>query len=347
MKNRITMGVSVAILLFALSGCDEASNCKFDVQQALDKDDNEYVIDRLETDESCLSDYENNSQLIDLANAYLGAAGINLTDIIVTMSETTGDFIQILTDLSKNNNINTFKYLKLSENNYNKYLELNNESCDLTTNYEVKELCFYKGLNNMFKVSNTLNFLTENLNGWNSGILDPLDDLNQNQIPDDMDTSNCSVEYAFQNLNGNYNCPLQTTTSGDSSLIELNSNLQIGENYYQYVLTSVNDISNINEKEYLISNNDVVMTTGYCNTIRETCEVGTTDCYPCPIEDENGVPLGITNNIANNLNSSLNLIEDTADNELGTVVDDIRIEITGNTTSDITVQDIQTYLEDN
>lgn len=347
-KNKILLSLSTVFLILSFTGCeDDTSNCKFDVQQALDKDNNAYVINRLETDATCVNDYTNNSQYIDLANAYLGAAGVNLSTIIKAMSKDQSDFSGILSDLSANQNINTFKFLENSELNYQNYLDKNIEDCATSLSYETKELCFYKGLNSMFKISNTLTFLTDNVSGWNTGVLRPLEDLNQNKIPDDMDNFNCSAEYGILSLNGNYNCPTQTNLTGTSTLVEIDNALQIGSNTYQYILTGLTDGINTNENNYLIANRNVIMTSGFCSVNRESCNDGDIGCYPCPVENSNGLPIGLNDSIVDSLNSSLSLIEGSADNELGGTIDSIRSEIKSdpNDNSPITTEDIQNYLE--
>lgn len=325
------LAVALAVLFSGCTTSDEEGSCYFDVQTMIDSGDYEAAIDRLENDTICQDAYGDNTYLVSLGVAYMGKAGLGVTDTFTAVSAATdtqsdeafGEFLKVIDEKTDGGSLID---LQKSVQNFDEYLVgVDCEATDL--GYMLQDVCTYKGVAEMLTASTTFTYLTDDVEGWISG-----DNITE------MQSAACALQYAVSGDTVGGACGGMTLTVDDAN-VTFDNNVS----YEAFHISS-----NGTEYYYLASDaglGTTVVTDGYCDTSFTTCDKGVAECYACPVnqmtaEDELAVSEILVNTLNNSFDSISQLIDDP---DLQTDLDEFKEEVAGDT-GDITLQDIIDYL---
>lgn len=293
----------------------------------IDKGNFAGAIDRLENDASCQSAYSGNEYRINLGVAYMGKAGLGVSDVISTMAtasdqgggDTFGSFLDAVNEKTDNN---TLSNLKKAKDEFVTYL--GGVECNATTTYAQDDACLYIGLSDILKASTTFGYLTDNVQEW-------VTDANNTE----MDASACALEYAVTGgcTNGGGVAVVDANITFDSNRTYDEINVTVGADSYYYLVALPTPPSS------------TVLTDGYCTTSFVSCPDVNATCYACPVSQSAAEEdLNVTNLLVDALNSGFDSVSTLVDGDpaLQADIDAFKAEVSGG--GDITVNDIITYL---
>ena len=297
MKKKFTLGSMAVLSAIFIAGCGGINDdstpeaCQFEVSQALDKGNYDYVIQKLSSDPTCGGAYSEQEGKIQLAAAYIGKAGFDIptliSDIIRAGAEDNNsnpnkdNYSLFVQALAKRVSGSTLEYLEKADNLYNEISK--NYNCGDTSTLQVapdiiKDACFYSGLVSTAKATSSISLLiagdeidpekfSDIVEKWVSGESAALtceEDANQNNIPDTVDASACALQYSASLSDGdstNDSIPYNCDNTGSIQINSKEDNITFTKNSKNYTFTLINininssgDCNNTNMYKRLIYN---------------------------------------------------------------------------------------------
>ncbi|NPA52643.1 MAG: hypothetical protein GXO22_07085 [Aquificae bacterium] len=308
---------------------DSPNAYRYEVFKALDRGEYDTVIQLLENEDKYQKAFSFQELNINLAAAYIGKAGYDISSIIndVLDSDIEGDAFKVFSQaISKKASGSSLIYLNKAVEKYSKILD--NVSCeDLDTLSQLqKDACFLKGLVETAKGTTSFVLVleenpeqrTETIENWLNGVYICSEyDINGNNVPDDLEATACALEYANTG-----NCYVYNSSLSFDD-VEFNKEGKI----YSYTLLTIDinpdaqcQSSNPNTFYKLISDTDVVITDGYCDTAFESCtKPDGVSCFPCPvIDNDSHLTVGdtVVDAINNGIDAVLTVIPDYQDSDV-------------------------------
>ncbi len=316
MKKLVVSIFCSAIFLYGCKDDNSLNAYRYEVLKALDSGNYDKVIQLLQKD-NYKKAFSNEELNINLAAAYIGKAGYDVSSILNDILDTDVDadgFKVFSQAISKKASGKSLMYLSKAIEKYSEILQ--NVSCeDKQSLTELqKDACFLKGLVETAKGTNSFVLAIEDnpqeragtLEKWIEGV-NPCsqDDINANNVPDDLEATACAIEYA-----NNGSCYIDNGSFSTSSIA-----FSKEENTYNYTLLKIDINSDItcsqtdtNTFYRLISGTDVVITDGYCDLDLQPCsEPDGIDCFPCPIID-NQQNITVEDTIVETINNGVDTI---------------------------------------
>ena len=361
MKNILLSSTTALILL--LTGCSDTETCQFEVQQNLDKSNFAAVIGTLENDSSCINSYPNNDHLISLGTAYLGKAGLSFTDIIDSLTVAADNqntaFAAFIDATGEKTTIDSQADLKTATDIFKTYL--GDETCiglNLPVNndklYAQKDVCLFMAFSETLRATNAITLLTDDLTGWLDPNTEVKVDENKNDVPDDLDASACSIQYAASGptipclpANGvNTDVTQKGVISFDNNSTYEMIDVTIGANSYTKLIFP----------STVAIGRSPILTSGFCTTSfdKNVCDqtTGATSteaaCLPCPTNTTQGSEnTSATTVLVDSLNTGLDIAALSVNNELlEQTLNDFNKEVKKDgTNTEITSDDIVNYLQ--
>lgn len=323
-----------------MTGCgtEEASSCRFEAQTALDQHEFSKAIDLLENNPACAEAYSGNERNIDLAAAYMGKAGLSISDLI-TLASSSADggsdtFQTFITDASQSRSATALNDLDTASKHLEKALGTGVSCATLqngTTSNSEKDICLYKGMSDILLSTVTIGYLTTDIEAWaDSGTSD-----------DSMNASLCALEFALADQTPD---PFSCSKGGSASLKTSSVTFDNGKTY------AVSNVAlNGLDYENLINDetNSTVLSDGYCTVSFIPCSEGGAGCYACPVDQ---TASGSNTDVASLLLEALNGGFDatsaalSGDPELQADIETFKAEVDGDGDGDITIDEILSYL---
>ncbi len=304
-----------ALIVMLLSGCGGEETCRFDMQVSLDKGEFERVVDRLENDASCRAEYGGDDYMVDLGVAYMGKAGLGVTDIIVAASESSesgssATFGTFVNTVGASRSDSALQDLDRAVTNFEGYLA--GTECNSTTlTSGQKDVCLYQGLSDTMSAAVTFDYLTDDIDSWVEQNASAENDVNANGNPDDLDASACALQLAVLD---NGVCAENVTATHESNVTFSNGRS------YGFVDVDVTDGALAVERFFhlmtLVDPKSTVITEGYCTTdfvyaadINATPDTNAS-LYPCPVDqsDDPANELSVADLLVSTLNDGLDTI---------------------------------------
>jgi len=338
MRSPTTLLLTVITSLFLLSACeDEASSCRYYIQQDLDNQDYDSALTRL-SDETCQDTYPDNEYLVDQASAYLGKAGFTFTDILGAAlegseNEEEGEESDALTTFTSSigdlKNEESIAYLKKAQSDYEAYL---GQSCnDLGSNKTTTEdgICLVQGVISLSQTAIALDFLA----GSNGELTEDNEAL---------DLSACALSYSI--TGDNSNCPSGTSVTTPTTDVTFSYSGDLPDQTYTQL-----EVVGGGSTEYFLQTNtgeaieSIVFTDGYCtndfslsvDTFDDIPSDGTV-YYACP--SQSGTDQSVNDFVVTALNDAIKNIESLVDtfgaseeeaNDIQEAIDDFKADIIG------------------
>ena len=340
MKKLAYSSLSLMVLLF--SGCgggsDEAS-CRFEVQQNLDTGNYAAVIAELSNENSaCRGAYLNNEFQIDLGAAYMGEAGLSLSDIIgiIGVEDNTGNssYGTFVDSVSKKQTNTALASLGKSGDAFTS--ALNGTDCNAASlSSSEKDICLYLGLTQTLRATTTISYLLDDVAAF-------FDDSSSGNAAakEEMEASLCALQFA----NLGTQCSGATVTGSDITFT-----------YSDGLTRNFRDIKVvINGADYYrlatatgVTPGTTVVTDGYCqNDFSNPSSAWSTGRYACPLnQNSSQEDLNVSTLLVETLNDGLDAVSGalSGDPELQQDIDDYKYEINGGS-GNITLDEIQAYL---
>lgn len=313
MIKNILVG-SLLGLTLVMSGCgDTEGEERLEIQQMLDNQDYAGVISKLESSASTQDEY------ISLGAAYMGKAGLSLTNIITSMVTSEGDsgstFSGFVTAVKSSSTNSALPDLKKAISNYYKVV---GREClqPETLNSSQKDICLYIGLASTSSAAVTVDLITGDISKFGDN----------GNSDDKLTASTCALQYGFEDRNASNvdaNCSISkgsdvVFTALNKTYTDLNVTVN-GETYY-YLL---NDL------------NQTVLTKDYCtatdfSTRTGSYVVSTPSYYACPINEtaasEELTTAGVLVDI---LNDGIGAIGGAVSDDMQGDIDEFKCEIIG------------------
>jgi len=359
------------ILTLLLSGCgsSEDTSCRLNVQRNMDKANYDAVIEELDQ-ASCQKEYDGDEFRITLAAAYMNKSGLNFTSIIESTTNSSGDFASFAQNIEENSNPGARANLDRAKREYEKYLD-GTECIDLSTLESTdslkngkKDVCLFKSLTEAILATKNITVLAGNIQAW----LDPnqelnaSDDLNQDDIPDEVNANSCSLKYT-QDLDCSVTIdgtPMKETIT----LKTIDSNLVINDKPFELIESGVTDAAAQKDPNTFVSliyypdDNNLsdkykVLTEGFCKTDMTPCDDDAKEyipnsCYPCPEFDiDSKKPLNYNASLVENLNDGLDGTSSiVSDQSVKDSIDKFKQDFTeNNSTKKLAITNVITFLD--
>jgi len=316
-KNIIA--TSLVGLTLIMSGCgDTEGEDRLETQQMLDTEDYAGVIAKLESSASTQDEY------IALASAYMGKAGLSLTNIITSMasSDNKNDsaFSGFVTSISSSSSISALPDLNKAIDYYSKVVKGGCANPNIQLNNAQKDICLYKGLASTSSAAVTIDLISGDISTFG-------DDTSTEDYK--LSASVCGMNYAFdRNATG-----CSVVESSDVNFTTINK-------IYTPLIITVDADTNSTKYHYLMNDtNQTVLTKNYCtatdfSTRTETFVTGTPQYYACPINEvATSEELTTAGVLVNVLNDGIDSIGGAASDETQGDIDEFKCEILGGTYS--------------
>ncbi|WP_457745083.1 hypothetical protein [Sulfurimonas sp.] len=359
MYKKIILALLVVISL-VFSGCgDSDTTCRIDVQKALDKGNYDKVISDLNG--VCSGAYTTSDLNMNLAAAYMGKSGYSVSDVadmLINSDNNGGDsFTSFLSSVDAKKTADSLPLLSTANEYFLKAIA--NGSIDKSTvlcslsrinnsnDSRVTNACLYIGFNLTIQASNTITYLTGNIDTLISSIND-----DTNTTPYDMRASLDALAWSM-----GLNDPTITDPAITDKEITIDGNpfTHIKVDYtnhgtfYRLAKSTNND------------NNTTVITDGYCDSDgNKTACAGiensdgsidinnplSSSCYACPVLLDKNATLGVAQLLVDTLNNGADTIAAVSnDPDISNSIDDFKEEITGSRDGTVTIDDIIKYLQ--
>ncbi|MEA3370754.1 MAG: hypothetical protein U9Q40_05385 [Campylobacterota bacterium] len=331
-KKILISSLCSGILL--LSGCgDSEGEERLSVQQMLDKGDYTGVISKLEAGADSNVDY------IALGAAYMGKAGVSLTNIVSAMAsgdDTNDDgFVAFVKSIAGVSTATAISDLGKSADFYKKVVG----SCtapDLSD--AAKDICLYIGLGATTRTAVTIDNLVGDISTFGGDTKD-----------DKLTASLCAMQYAVNN----------EFTDEDCTIVE-DANVEFATKSYTPLTITVNSA----DYYHLMINSQSVITDGYCaeddfSSRVESYDISTAP-YACPMsEDPTADELTTAGVLVEVLNEGMESVGVVDTEDIQEDVNEFKCEILGSTyngiddctdpdvsiDTDISEEDIIDYLD--
>ncbi len=322
-------------LLFSGCGGSDESSCRFEVQQNLDAGNYAAVIAELDNPNSeCRSAYLNNEFQIDLGSAYMGDAGLSLSDIIALIGAKDGSFGTFVDGVSKKQNTSALASLGNAGGAFT--IALNGTDCNgLSLSSSEKDICLYIGLTETMRATTTINYLLGDI----AALFDTTNPGNA-IAKEEMKASMCALQFAIAG----------TTCADASAIIATDVNFT----YADASNKTFKDIKVIvNGHDYYrlaraVNPGTTIVTDGYCdNSFSNQSKAWSTGLYACPLnKDPAQEDLNISTLLVDTLNSGLNAVSGalSGDPALQQDINTYKSEIDTNNDG-ISTTEIQAYLK--
>lgn len=338
---------SLSLMALLFSGCgggsDDAS-CRFEVQQNLDTGNYEAVIAELSNENSeCRSAYLNNEFQIDLGAAYMGEAGLSLSDIIGLIGVENGSFDTFVDGVSKKQTNTALASLGNAGAAFT--AALNTTNCNdpfLTLSSSEKDICLYIGLTETIRATTTISYLLDDI----AALFNGLDLTSQAAAKEEMKASMCALQFASQG----------TTCAEASSVTEtpviFTYSDSSNKSFRDITVTMVAAPNNVYHRLATatgVTPGTTIVTEGYCaNDFSNPSATWSTGLYACPLnKDPLQEDLNISTLLVNTLNSGLNAVSAafSSDPVLQQDIIDYKNEINTDANDTISIDEIQAYLK--
>jgi len=309
MVIKMLISVLLATVLF-LSGCgDSEGEDSLAIQQMLDDGDYAGVITALESSADSDGDY------IALGTAYMGKAGVSLTNIVSAMSSDNvsndgfASFVNGIADISTPTALTDLG----KSSKYYKMVVGDCSALDLSDS--AKDICLYIGLGATTRSAVTIDSLVGNISTFSDNTI----------IDNQLTASVCAMAYAFNNTN-NGTCTF--TESPDVNFTV------ISRVYTPLIVTVVADVNATKYHYLMTSTNATVLTNGYCTEIDFSTRVNdynlTTAPYACPV-NENPVEdeLTATGILVDILNDGIDSIAAAVTDDIQADIDEYKCDVLG------------------
>lgn len=269
-KKVLTVSAVTAMLL--LTGCSSNdAEGHLQNQQDIDSGNYEAVIERLEDGDNT------NEELMLLASAYMGRAGVSFSDIIKIMVESTKDdsgdgFANFAQAIAENKTSTTLTDLGKATESYEEIMISYGKECtaEYTLTDAEESICLYQGLSYTVKTASTLSYLGD------------LDSFGEDVASDDgLKASECAMQYAYEGTDANIDVLCTATPGADVTFDN-------GKTY-----TGLSILVNAIEYKYLMTGltpNQTIITDGYCTNTDFSTRVNEefVGSYVCPINESAG-----------------------------------------------------------
>ncbi len=336
MMNKKVFFVSAFTAILLLSACgDSEGEDRLAIQQMLDDGDYTGVISKLEGSVSSDDDY------IALGAAYMGKAGVSLSNIVNAMASTdnTNDdgfatFVKSIADISTPTAITDLG------KSADYYKEVVGDCSGLNLSNSSKDICLYIGLGATARTAVTIESLVGDITTFtDSSVAD-----------DKLSASVCAMQYALDGSTGT-DCSIREDTDVYFTTID--------KTYTPLIVTV-----NVTDYYYLMTTTTpkkTVLTDGYCSATDFTTRTQNYDAinapYACPInEDPTVEELTTTDVLVNVLNDGIEAVGAAVTEDIQADIDEFKCDIVGGIyvdgsgctqaiDSDINEQDIINYLD--
>lgn len=353
MKKTVLGALAAGVLaLIGLSGCDEdKASCRLDIQRNLDTGNFQAVINALEVpDSSCRDAYAENNYLLDLTAAYMGIAGIGVSDfirIVLENNETEDTFQGFVSNLDARTGTGSLKPLNLAMQSLDEF-RTDTVLCSNLNGYTFlqKDACMYLGVIATAKASISITSLTSDIDAWLNSDPSAENDVNGNNNPDDMDAASCAISYA---INGMAVLPAYCQVASLQDPVDFSSGSS-----YESVRVDIVGLSATNVYYKLITYDgdaSPIVTDGNCTATFEPCSVANgTDCYVCPVKrDANESEETVRDLVLDGLNGGVDTIVGVVgeDSDLSDDVEAYRNEMDTNGDGTVSDEELINYLSSN
>lgn len=333
MLYKILIMSLVSTTLF-LSGCgsDSEGESRLETQVMLDNRDYDGVISKLAN-----SNVKTDEDNLALGAAYMGRAGLSLSDLVKVVSESAdetdafGAFISSIDNATKDSKSPLPDLTKATQYYKDVVGDVCLDETDSLTDAQ-KDLCIFKGLSQIMGTATTIGYIADNVGSvFNS----------DGTIDSKLQASTCAMEYAISGR-----------SEGCSSITEFDELTFASGLRYRDIEVNVDG----EVFEYLLSGISTVITKGYCSTedfatrVEDTNSTEYEDSFHvCPLnEDGNSTDLTTGSILADALNNGIDAIGVAADDDMRDDIDEFKIEVlesSGKSADEvITEDDIVNYL---
>ncbi len=313
MFNKLVI-VSLLGLALVMSGCGSSDNegeSRLETQQMLDNGDYAGVIAKLEATANTDSDY------IALGAAYMGKAGLSLSDIVNSLtaasdSSSSSTFSAFVTSIASSSSSTALTDLDTATSYYQQVV---NNCSDANLSNSQKDICLYIGLASTSSAAVTIDLIAGDISTFGDG----------SSTDEKLKASVCAMNYAFDGTN-NVDC--NVTQSADVNFTVIN------KIYAPLTVTVNNDLDNPKSEYYYLMNdaNQTVLTKDYCtNTDFSTrVDAWSGGLYACPInETPSATELTTAGVLVDVLNNGIDSISGAATAEMQSDIDEFKCELLG------------------
>jgi len=341
-----------------LGGCGEGSDeaaCRFSVQQNLDKSNFDAVITELSNPNSvCLNSYAGNDFQIDLGAAYMGQAGLGITDILAMLAAedsatNVSTFNTLIDKVSATQTDTALTSLGKAATAYT--AALGTQTCvnpSLLSNSK-KDICLYIGLGETMRATSTIGYLVDDVR--------VLFDANattaqKDAVKEEMTASLCALQ--FFATNGTVCTEASSVTANDVVFTDVNNSTRTFGDVTVIMAASGNVYHEMGTASG-VTPRQTVVTDGYCDSSfgNFSANWSVLSPYACPLnKDFSQVDLSVETLLVDSLNAGLDGISAavSGDPELLTDVAEYKTSIDGvipGTFDDgvISIEEIQYYLD--
>lgn len=336
---------SIAAFALLLTGCgggSDSASCRFEVQQNLDKGNFDAVIAELDNPSSeCRAAYVGNEWKIDLGAAYMGQAGLGVSDIIGLIGVEDGTGVTYETFINKVSAKQTDTALTSLGDAGDSYLAaLGAATCadPLLTTSE-KDLCLYIGLADTMLATTTISYLVPDI----AALFDTTDITAQDAAKEEMKASMCALAFMFD---GSI-CTDATSVVASDVIFSYSDSTT--KTFSDITVTMAAPSTGVYHRLGLSPLNTTVVTDGYC--MNDFTNPSTTwdlalSPYACPLnQDPTQEDLNISTLLVDTLNGGLDSVSGalSSDPALQADIDTYKAEIDTNSDG-ITIDEIQAYL---
>ncbi len=344
---------TVALALLSCSGYNTGDSSaearRYEILQALDSGNYDFVIQALEPDPTYDGAFTSEEGRLNLAAAYVGKAGFDINDIVKSMINSSGqqqnnDFQNFISTLSETIGGKGYPLLDQATVQYKNIIP----DCTLTSLTDIqKDACFYRGIVDATKAATATGLIVGDIDSW----LNPqgcTDDANNDNISDGAQATACAIVYAENSATDCGDSDTTTNLASQGNVIFNTSTGQVTLELTEITIGPAGPCTTSNTFYNLITNNgEVVVTDGTCDTNLNPC-TGTPSggCYPCPVFDPNGQPYTVVNTVVDAIGSSADALTALLpqNSDVSQSIQDFLTEVCGNDGT-CTQSDIETYLQ--
>lgn len=337
-KKVITSSLVATMLLLSACGDDSEGESRLETQQMLDDEDYEGVISKLSS--SATTDDEH----IALGAAYMGKAGLSLSNIVGALAEDSqsgGEFAGFIKSIKKTSSSTALSDLDVAINYYQKVVQNACISNAQNLSDSQKDICLFIGLASTSSAAVTIDLIAGDIEKFGS-------DTKDNKLT----ASTCAMQYAFdRNATECSVTPESNVTFSASNktytplLVTVNSDTDTPKNNYRYLMNDANR---------------TVLTNGFCTNSDFTTRIETYSggLYACPINETNtSKELTTAGVLVDVLNNGIGAVSSASSEDTQESVDEFKCEILGgsyngnscteNLNADVEEPDVIEYLNTN
>jgi len=344
MNKIIYSGISaLALMLTACGGGSDAASCRFETQQNLDKGNFSAVITELSNPSSeCRAAYNSDEWKIDLGAAYMGEAGLSVSDIIGLIGLDTGTgatYQTFINGVSAKQTPTALSSLDNAESTYVSALGAN-LCTDPSLTSSQKDICLYIGLAQTMLATTTINYLVDDI----AALFDPTNP-NYTAAKEEMRASVCALEFA----DSNSVCADASSVTGTDVVFTYSD---ASTRTFRDIVVTMSGTSTVYHKLGTASGvtpGTTVVTQGYCNNDFSNPSAVwnmTSSPYACPLnQDPTKADQNVTTLLVDTLDNGLDSVAGAlaGDANLQQDINTYKSEIDTNSDG-ISISELQTYL---